>query len=263
MILIQPSIDPVIVSFGFLEIRWYGLAYVIAFLIGIHLIKLFNKKSPLKISNKLIDDFFIWAVLGVILGGRIGYVFFYQIQTFIYNPLYIFYIWEGGMSFHGGLSGIILTIFLFTKKNKIDFFYLSDLISLVAPIGIFCGRLANFINIELYGRITNFPFAMIYPAIDMNPRHPSQLYEALFEGIILFLILLFIYKKKFSQKQHGEITSFFLFFYGIFRFVIEFLREPDPQIGLFVEIFSMGQLLSIPLIIIGIIIYIKKNTLND
>ena len=263
MILIQPSIEPVIVSFGFLEIRWYGLAYVIAFLIGIHLIKLFNKSSQLKMSNKLIDDFFIWAVLGVILGGRIGYVFFYQIQTFIYNPLYIFYIWEGGMSFHGGLGGIILTIFLFTKKNKINFFYFSDLISLVAPIGILFGRLANFINIELYGRITNFPFAMIYPTIDMNPRHPSQLYEALLEGIILFLILLFIYKKKFSRKQHGEITSFFLFFYGIFRFIIEFLREPDPQIGLFIEIFSMGQLLSIPLIIIGIIIYIKKNTLND
>ena len=260
-------IDPVAFSIGPLEVRWYGLAYLAGMLLGLFYAKwivkefVFDKKSYVTIEQ--VDEIFIWIVLGIIFGARIGYVFFYQPDLILNNPLGLFAVWEGGMSFHGGLGGIILTIFLFTKKNKINFFYFSDLISLVAPIGILFGRLANFINIELYGRITNFPFAMIYPTIDMNPRHPSQLYEALFEGIILFLILLFIYKKKFSRKQHGEITSFFLFFYGIFRFIIEFLREPDPQIGLFIEIFSMGQLLSIPLIIIGIIIYIKKNTLND
>ena len=258
MIFIQPAIDPIIFSFSFIEIRWYSMSYVTAFLLGSYLMKSFNASLSYKIDNKLIDDFFIWAIVGVIIGGRTGYVMFYQLNSFILNPLYIIYIWKGGMSFHGGLAGMIISVFLFSRKNNIDFFSLADLISLVAPVGLFFGRIANFINTELIGRITDFPLAIIYPSIDSFPRHPSQLYEAFFEGIILFIILLFFYFKKYSKEKYGIISGIFLFFYGIFRFLIEFLREPDQQIGLIFNFFSMGQLLCIPLIIFGLIILYKK-----
>ena len=192
MILVHPLINPVIVSFGILQIRWYGLAYVLGFIIGLYLIKFINNKIKSSLNNKLLDDFFIWSILGVILGGRLGYIFFYQTSSIFSDPFNIFYIWKGGMSFHGGLLGLILSIFFYSKRKKIIFFQLSDLISIVAPIGIFFGRLANFVNIELYGRVTDFKFAMIYPTIDNLPRHPSQIYEALFEGIILFVIMYFV-----------------------------------------------------------------------
>ena len=263
MVLIHPSIDPVIVSFNFLEIRWYGLAYVAAFIIGGYLIKFFNQRYPSNLNRKLIDDFFLWAIIGVIFGGRIGYVFFYQIENFIKDPIYILYIWKGGMSFHGGLAGMTLGIYLFSKKNNINFFELSDLVSLVAPIGLFFGRIANFINIELYGRVTNFPFAMIYPTVDNLPSHPSQLYEACFEGIILFLILFIFFIRNYSKQQFGMLSVLFLFLYGVFRFLIEFLREPDEHLGLFLKYFSMGQLLCIPLIVVGILIYLKKYQSHD
>tara|TARA_Y100001970_G_C14218833_1_gene851323 strand:- start:1566 stop:2357 length:792 start_codon:yes stop_codon:yes gene_type:complete len=263
MVLIHPAIDPVIISFGILQIRWYGLAYVLGFIIGIYLIKKINISSINKISNTKIDKFFIWSVLGVIIGGRVGYVIFYQTETIFSNFLSIFYIWQGGMSFHGGLLGIIISIFLFARKNQIDFLHLSDFVSLVAPIGIFFGRIANFINVELYGRVTEFPLAIIYPTIDNSPRHPSQLYEAFFEGIILFFILFYFRNKISITKQYGLITSLFLFYYGIFRFIIEFLREPDNHLGFFFNFLTMGQLLSVPLIIIGIFIYFNLKKIND
>ena len=193
MIFIQPSINPVVMSLGFIDIRWYSLAYIFAFILGSFIIKKLNSSSYRLISNDKIDKFFIWAIIGVILGGRIGYVFFYQTNLFFTKPTYILEIWNGGMSFHGGLTGMILSIYFFSLKYKIKFFYLSDLVSLVAPIGLFLGRISNFINTELYGRITDFPLAIIYPLIDNNPRHPSQLYEAFFEGVILFVILLFYF----------------------------------------------------------------------
>ncbi len=257
MLLIHPSIDPVIVSFGVIQIRWYGIAYVLGFLLGIFLIKQINRGHKKRIKNKQIDDFFIWSVIGVILGGRIGYVLFYQTATILTDPINIIFIWKGGMSFHGGLIGIIISIFLFSKKYSIDFFQLSDLVSSVAPVGLFFGRLANFINVELYGRVTDFPLAMIYPSIDQAPRHPSQLYEAFFEGVVLFIILMFCNKKNYSQNNFGFITSLFLILYGIFRFLIEFLREPDAHIGLIFNSITMGQLLSVPLVIIGVGIYLK------
>jgi phosphatidylglycerol:prolipoprotein diacylglycerol transferase len=258
MVLIHPSIDPVIVSFSIIQIRWYGIAYVLGFLIGFYLIKRINKGYRRKIENKKIDDFFIWSIIGVILGGRIGYILFYQTSTILTNPFNILYVWKGGMSFHGGLIGIIICIFLYSKKNSTDFFQFSDLVSCVAPIGLFFGRLANFINVELYGRATDFPFAMIYPSVDQLPRHPSQLYEAFFEGIILFMILRHYSRQKFSKNNFGFVTSLFLIFYGIFRFLIEFLREPDPHIGLIFNLITMGQILSIPLIVLGLSIYMKK-----
>ena len=257
MIFIQPSIDPIIISFGFIDIRWYSLAYILAFVLGSLLIKRFNKHFLNQLSIKQIDNFFLWAIIGVIVGGRLGYVVFYQTDHLLLNPLYIFKIWEGGMSFHGGLIGMILAIYFFSKINKTEFFYLSDLVSLVAPIGIFFGRIANFINTELYGRITDFPIAFIFPSIDNFPRHPSQLYEAFFEGLVLFVILL-IYFYKISNKTPGKITGLFLLFYSIFRFSIENIREPDTQLGIFLNYFTLGQLLSIPLFVFGSLILIKK-----
>ena len=262
MLLIHPSIDPVIVSFGALQIRWYGLAYILSFLLGIYLIKQINQNYQKKIENKKIDDFFIWAIIGVILGGRIGYILFYQSSSIFTDPLNVLYIWKGGMSFHGGLLGITIAALFFSKKHSVNFFQLSDLVSCVAPIGLFLGRLANFINVELYGRVTDFPFAMIYPSIDRLPRHPSQLYEAFFEGIILFIILIYYNKKNYNKNNFGLVTSLFFILYGVFRISIEFLREPDEHIGLFLNFFSMGQLLCIPLIIIGVGIYIKQRNLK-
>ncbi len=258
MIFIQPSIDPIFISLGFIDIRWYSLAYIFAFIIGSAIIKKLNNSSYKLISDVEIDKFFIWAIVGVILGGRIGYVLFYQTNLFFTKPSYILEIWNGGMSFHGGLTGMIFSIYFFSKKYKISFFYLSDLVSLVAPIGLFLGRISNFINTELYGRATDFPFAIIYPEIDDNPRHPSQLYEAFFEGIVLYLILFLYFNKKPKDYLIGSISGFFLIFYSIFRFVIEYLREPDYQLGLVFYIFSMGQLLCIPFLLAGILILFRK-----
>ena len=245
-------------SLGFIDIRWYSLAYIFAFILGSVIIKRLNSDSYRLISDDKIDKFFIWAIIGVILGGRIGYVLFYQTNLFFTKPTYILEIWNGGMSFHGGLIGMILSIYLFSLKYKIQFFYLSDLVSLVAPIGLFLGRISNFINTELYGKVTDFPLAIIYPLVDNNPRHPSQLYEAFFEGIILFLILLFYFSKKPKKYIIGTISGLFLIFYSIFRFLIEYLREPDYHLGLIFYYFSMGQLLCIPFLLAGLWIVIRK-----
>ena len=258
MIFIQPSIDPILISLGFLDIRWYSLSYIFTFIFGSILIKKLNKKSLNNLSDIQIDKFFVWAVLGVIIGGRVGYVLFYQLQLFFQDPLYIFQIWKGGMSFHGGLIGMILAIYLFAKQNNLSFFYLSDLVSIVAPIGLFLGRISNFINTELYGRITDFPFAIIYPLIDNNPRHPSQLYEAFFEGIVLFIILYLIFIKNSKRYSAGIISAYFLILYSIFRFLIEFLREPDLHLGLYLNYFSMGQILCIPIFFAGILILFRR-----
>ena len=255
MILIHPSIDPVIFSFSGIEIRWYGLSYVLGFIIGIYYIKYLNKFSHKTLKNKIIDNLFIWSVIGVILGGRIGYILFYQTNMLFINPLQILYIWKGGMSFHGGLIGLIISIYFFCKKNSVDFYQISDFVSCAAPIGLFFGRIANFINVELYGRVTEFHFAMIYPTIDNQHRHPSQIYEALLEGLFLFLILNYL----FFKKQLGYTTSLFLILYGIFRILIEFIREPDAHIGYFLNFFTLGQLLCIPMIIFGTLIYLKIN----
>jgi phosphatidylglycerol---prolipoprotein diacylglyceryl transferase len=258
MIFIQPSISPTLLSIGYIDIRWYSLAYIFTFILGSVIIKKLNKRSYNYLSDKQIDSFFIWAVIGVIIGGRTGYVLFYQTNLLLLEPLYILKIWNGGMSFHGGLIGMIISIYLFSIKNKISFFYIADLVSITAPIGLFFGRLSNFINTELYGRVTDFPLAVIYPLIDSEPRHPSQLYEAFFEGIILFIILFLYFNKNLKKNKIGNISSFFLIFYSIFRFIIENIREPDHHIGLFYNYFTMGQLLCIPLFFSGLIILFRK-----
>ena len=262
--MIVHNFDPVLVDFGFLQIRWYSIAYIGGIVLGwVYAIKIikkikFNQYNFQSVTVESFDSLVTYLIIGIMVGGRLGYVFFYNFQFFFYNPVEIAKIWKGGMSFHGGLAGMIISVFIFSKKNNINFFALSDLISLVAPVGLFFGRIANFINTELVGRITNFPLAMIYPGIDNFPRHPSQLYEALLEGIILFTILLFVFFKNYSKEKYGKLSGLFLFFYGVFRFLIEFLREPDQHIGLIFNFFSMGQLLCVPLIFFGLIILYKK-----
>ncbi len=255
---VQPSIDPVILSIGFIDIRWYSLAYIFGLISGLIIMKKLNMYKGYLIDNNKIDNFFIWAVLGIVIGGRAGYVLFYQMDLFVYNPLYIFEIWNGGMSFHGGLIGVVISIFLFSRINNLNFYFLSDLVCVVAPIGIFLGRMANFINTELIGRPTEFFISVIFPSIDNIPRHPSQIYEAFFEGVILFVILAIYFIRTKEFYKTGIITGLFLCLYSFFRFLIEFLREPDLHIGLMFNFFSMGQILSIPVFFIGFIIILAN-----
>ena len=256
------NLDPIVINLGFIAIRWYSLAYIFGIILGWWLAKKIiihlTKNYKFQIRSNDFDEYITYLVISIILGGRLGYVFFYNFEFYSANLLNILKIWEGGMSFHGGLIGMILSIYLFSLKYKLQFFYLSDLVSLVAPIGLFLGRISNFINTELYGRVTDFPLAIIYPLIDNNPRHPSQLYEAFFEGIILFIILLFYFSKKPKKYIIGNISGLFLIFYSIFRFLIEYLREPDYHLGLVFYYFSMGQLLCIPFLLAGIWILVRK-----
>ena len=250
------NFDPVAFEFLTFEIRWYSLSYIA----GIVLAWIYIKKFILKETeySKYIDDLISYVIVGVIIGGRLGYVIFYNFEYYINNPLEILMIWTGGMSFHGGVLGVIISTYLFCKKNKLSTFYFLDLISLSAPIGIFLGRIANFINSELYGTRTDFFLAVIFEKVDTVSRHPSQLYEAFFEGIILFILLNFIYKKYINHKP-GVLSALFLIFYSVFRFIIEFTREPDAHLGLVFMELSQGQVMSILFFVVGLIILKIKN----
>ena len=250
------NFDPVAFEFLTFEIRWYSLSYIA----GIVLAWIYIKKFILKETeySKYIDDLISYVIIGVIIGGRLGYVIFYNFEYYISNPLEILMIWTGGMSFHGGVLGVIISTYLFCKKNKLSTFYFLDLISLSAPIGIFLGRIANFINSELYGTRTDFFLAVIFEKVDTVSRHPSQLYEAFFEGIILFILLNFIYKKYINYKP-GVLSALFLIFYSVFRFIIEFTREPDAHLGLVFMELSQGQVMSILFFVVGLIILKIKN----
>ena len=250
------NFDPVAFQILSFEIRWYSLAYILGIIIGWILCKkIFIKNLDI---NQKFDDYITYLIIGIIIGGRLGYVLFYNFNYYINNILDIFKIWQGGMSFHGGLLGIIIASILFAKKNNQDAFVYTDLVSLVAPIGIFFGRLANFINSELYGKVTEVPWAVTFVQVDNLSRHPSQLYEAIFEGIILFILLLYFRSKNFLAKP-GLISGLFLIFYSVFRFCIEFFRVPDEQIGYLIFNLSMGQIISLVFIMIGTIIFYLKN----
>ena len=250
------NFDPVAFQIISFEIRWYSLAYILGIIIGWILCKkIFIKNLDI---NQKFDDFITYLIIGIIIGGRIGYVLFYNFSYYINNILDIFKIWQGGMSFHGGLLGIIVASILFAKKINQDLFVYTDLVSLVAPIGIFFGRLANFINSELYGKVTEVPWAVTFVQVDNLSRHPSQLYEAFFEGIILFILLLYFRNKNFLAKP-GLISGLFLIFYSVFRFCIEFFRVPDEQIGYLIFNLSMGQIISLVFIMIGTIVFYLKN----
>ena len=250
------DLNPVLVDFGIIAIRWYSLAYIFGIIIGwwfgkkiiSHVLK--NNSHKFKLED--FDDLIGYLIISIIIGGRIGYVIFYNFEYYISNPSEIIKVWEGGMSFHGALIGIIIATYLFSKKKGISTFFLLDIIACVAPIGIFFGRIANFINGELVGKVTNVSWSVIFPLIDSLPRHPSQLYEAILEGIILFLILnILIFKKKYKV---GISSCLFLIFYGIFRITSEIFREPDTQIGYIFDLFSMGTLLSVFMVLSGLII---------
>jgi len=249
--LYYPTINPTIVKIGPLQIRWYGIMYVLAFLASYFLVKYQIRKKRLPIDTNTINDLFLFLIIGLIVGARLGYTVFYNLPFYLSHPLKLFAVWEGGMSFHGGLIGIILAGLLFLKKRKASFWEFADLICVTAPIGLGLGRLGNFINAELYGRVTNLPWGMIFPSGGILPRHPSQLYELFLEGILLFIVLWLI--KDFHFKK-GTLFCLFLILYSVFRFFIEFFREPDPQLGFLFSFITMGQILSIVMCVSGVIL---------
>ncbi len=253
--IILPEIDPIALSLGPIAIRWYSLAYIAGILFTLFWLKKLNQKDNF-LSQKAYDDWLVWAVLSIMLGGRLGYVFFYNSSYFLENLLEIFAFWQGGMSFHGGLLGSIFGMWLFAKKYKVNFLQLTDALSIAAPVGLFFGRLANFVNMELYGRVSGSNFGIIFPNAGDLPRHPSQLYEAALEGILLFLILFSLNHFTKIRQVKGYLSGFFLVFYGSFRILIENFREPDTQIGFLFDNVTMGQLLSLPLILLGIFLVI-------
>ncbi len=256
------NLDPVLFDLGFISIRWYSLAYIFGILIGWWygkkiIIKRFNAIGE-KFKIKKFDDLITYLIIGLIIGGRAGYVVFYNLEYYIENPSSIIKIWEGGMSFHGGLIGIVVATYFFSQKENIKTLFLLDIIACVAPIGIFLGRIANFINGELVGKVSEVPWGIVFPNIDNMNRHPSQLYEALLEGAVLFIIM----NKLINTKNYvsGTCSYYFLIFYGSLRIFSEIFREPDVQIGYILNFFSIGTLLSLIMVLTGILLmFSKKN----
>lgn len=251
------NLNPILLEFGFLTIRWYSLAYVFGIILGWwlgkKLINHIKNKTLIKFDTDKFDDLITYLIISIIIGGRLGYVIFYNLDYFISNPLSIIKVWEGGMSFHGALIGIILGTYLFSIKRNLPTLFFLDVIACVSPIGIFFGRIANFINGELVGKVTSVPWSVIFPAVDTFTRHPSQLYEAVLEGLILFLLLnILILSQKYKM---GNSSCLFLIFYGFFRIFSEFFREPDKQLGYIFNFFSMGTILSFLMIVTGLIIF--------
>ncbi len=248
--LVQPQFDPVALHLGPLAIRWYGLMYLLGFALGMLLGRYRIKTQPNSgWSYSELDDVLFYIVLGVILGGRLGYVLFYKFSDYLHEPLKIFYIWEGGMSFHGGFLGVIFAIWLFSRKHRKHWLAITDFIAPLVSLGLGAGRIGNFINGELWGRPTDVAWGMIFPGVDNVPRHPSQLYEFALEGVVLFVILWFYSAK---PRPLGAVSGLFLLCYGVFRFLVEFTREPDAFLGLLAFGLSMGQWLSLPMILAGV-----------
>jgi len=250
---VLPNIDPVAISLGPLDIRWYGLMYLVGFAFAFWMASRTCDKSNGVWTREQASDLLFAGFMGVILGGRIGYVFFYQFPLFLDNPLYLFRIWEGGMSFHGGVLGVVLAIIIYAKRHQRSILAVGDFIVPLLPVGLGAGRIGNFINSELWGRVTDSPFGIVFHNAGPLPRHPSQLYEFALEGVVLLIILLLFIRK---PKPVGSVAGLFLLGYGTFRFIIEFAREPDAHLGLLTLGMSMGQILSLPMIVIGAILMV-------
>ncbi len=256
-----PEIDPVIFQIGPFALRWYALAYIAGLILAWRYCRRLALRPPERIGPDAFDDFLLWATLGVVLGGRLGYVLFYKPGTYLENPLEVFFIWHGGMSFHGGMLGVLVAMLLFARRLGVGFFSLADIIAAATPIGLGLGRVANFINAELYGRHADpdkVPWAMVFPSdpeVPGLPRHPSQLYEALLEGLVLFLVL-YLMVRRGALEQSGLLTGSFLIGYGLARIFVEFFREPDAHLGFILQGISMGQVLSLPMILVGVIVVI-------
>ena len=247
------NIDPILVDLGPIRLSWYGLMYVFGFFISYLLVRYQMRRKEFDISKQEVENFYFYLILGLMVGARLGYVLFYDLKMYLADPLEIFAIWHGGMSFHGGLIGVLLVGILFSWKNKKSFWRIADLIIVTVPIGLGLGRIGNFINGELYGRVTQIPWGMIFPKGGPLPRHPSQLYESALEGGVLFLILWLIKDKKLPS---GGLLALFLSLYGVFRFFVEFFREPDVQVGFILGPFTMGQVLCAFMIVGGILLFV-------
>lgn len=250
-----PNIDPFVFRIGGFGVRWYALAYISGLLIGWGMMRRMARQASSWVTAEAVDDFLMWATLGVILGGRLGYVIFYKPLHYLENPGEILQVWEGGMAFHGGLLGVVVAIILFAWKRGIPVLHLGDLVCGVVPFGLFFGRVANFINGELYGREADpveVPWAMVFPHGGPVARHPSQLYEALLEGLVLLVIVQLIWRSPRLRAHHGLVAGVFLAGYGLARFTVEFFRQPDAHLGFLYAGATMGQMLSLPMIIVGL-----------
>lgn len=247
-----PDISPIMFSVGPLAVRWYSMAYLIGIVAGWWLINRNVEKNHLGLSRAQVEDLMFYLTIGIIAGGRLGYAVFYGGAEMWLKPWHLLELWNGGMSFHGGAAGVIAAVWLFARKNKYDFLACTDLIVLYAPIGIFLGRLANFINDELWGRVTTVPWAVQFPSGGFVPRHPSQLYEGLLEGVVMFAVLNLLWQWPVVRQKHGVVSALFILLYGCFRIILEQFREPDAQLGFFFGGVTMGQMLSVPLIAGGI-----------
>lgn len=260
-------ISPIAFHIGSFPVRWYSLAYLFGFLGAWALASKLSRKVKSAFTPELISDFVVWAMLGVILGARLGYVLFYNFSFYLHHPLQIFAVWQGGMSFHGGFLGLILAAFIFVKLSKIPLFAITDILAMVSPLGLFLGRCANFINGELYGRVTDVPWAIVFAGGGDLPRHPSQLYEAVLEGLLPLVVFIVLWWfVPFVSKHKGFMGGLFLVWYACARIIAETFRQPDLHIGFIGEYFTMGQILSLPMLLIGIgiVIYsVKRKEKND
>ena len=255
--LIHPNFDPIALQLGPIAIRWYGLMYLTAFALVIFLGRMRIRTQPwLSISSRDLDDMLFYGVLGVVLGGRLGYILFYKPLEYLHDPIRIFFVWEGGMSFHGGFLGVILAMLWFARSHGKKWLQVTDFIAPLCPLGLGAGRVGNFINGELWGRPSDLPWAMVFPQVDGLARHPSQLYEFLLEGLVLFALVWFYSRR---WRPLGAVSGMFLAGYGVLRFLVEFTREPDSFLGLLSLELSMGQWLSLPMIAAGVAMIIWAN----
>jgi phosphatidylglycerol:prolipoprotein diacylglycerol transferase len=257
LVLSYPAIDPIAIEIGPLAIRWYSLAYIVGLVLGWQYIRLMSRRGLISLDRQQIDDLLFWIAIGVILGGRIGYSLFYKPDYYLANPSEILMVWRGGMSFHGGLLGVVAAMIWFARRNKLPLLTLADTVAATVPVGLFFGRLANFVNGELFGRATDVAWAMRFPGGGILPRHPSQLYEAGLEGLVLFAILAWLVWRAGGLRRPGTVTGVFLVGYAVARGLVELVREPDAHLGVLNIGLTMGQVLSLPMLAIGLFLIVR------